>query len=243
MTMFAPDPVAGRIYLTERTVRATDVTSGGRLRLDAIARYLQDAAADDVASASWNEPAGWLLRKCELAIAGYPAYRDQVRLRTFCSATGPRWAERTTTLSGACGDLIQARAVWVAIGRDTGAPAALGEEFLRVYGPSARGRTASVRLVHRRPGPAWAERAWPLRACDFDTAGHVNNTVAWAAVEDALAGLGWVPASAEIEYHRPILPGCEPRLLVHLSPAQLRTWLIAGASQHTERLVSAIAAR
>ncbi len=80
-------------------------------------------------------------------------------------------------------------------------------------------------------------RAWPLRASDFDTAGHVNNSVHWAAVEDVLAGPGhdWLPAGAELEYRRPILPGHDPRLVTSRAGDDLWVWLLNG----TQRLASA----
>jgi hypothetical protein len=121
---FTPRPVSGRLFATSRTVRATEVTPAGRLRLDAFARYLQDAAEDDVADTGWSAPYYWLLRRSSVAILGYPQLWDRVTLQTFCTGTGPRWAERTTTLAGPGGDLMQATAVWVAIGRD-GRPAGL----------------------------------------------------------------------------------------------------------------------
>src|ERR1700729_87053 len=208
---FRPDPPRGRVFTTTRQVRSTDVIPAGRLRLDALARYLQQAAEDDVSDAGWDGSYLWLLRRVALAIRGYPAHRERISLRTYCSATGPRWAERTTTVSGADGDLIQSTAIWVAVSAD-GRPVPLGEAFPRGYGPSAGGRQVSARLTH--PGlPGSAEgRPWPLRAVDFDTAGHVNNAVHWAAVEDELAGLDWLPGRAELEYHRPILPRARPEL-------------------------------
>ena len=84
------------------------------------------------------------------------------RSRTFCSATGPRWAERTTTLSGPSGDLVQARAIWVAITRADGHPCPLGPVFHRLYGPSAGGRQVSARLSH--PGTAAGARRPALAA-------------------------------------------------------------------------------
>jgi acyl-ACP thioesterase len=233
------------------------VTPTARFRLDALARYLQDVAEDDVAGTGWQAPYGWLLRRCSVAIRGYPRFGDRLRLRTFCSATGPRWAERTTTVAGSRGDLIQAVAVWVAADLATGRPCPLGEDFHRIYGEAAQGRSVSARLslpgpesVLPAPGTAGAGRDWPLRASDFDTAGHVNNTVHWAAVEDVVAGLGWLPAGAELEYHRPIGPACRPRLLT--APAVpagggaggkagggICAWLLDGA----ERLASGRLAR
>jgi acyl-ACP thioesterase len=232
--VFRADPAQGRVFTSARLVQSTEVTPAGRLRLDALARYLQQAAEDDVSEAGWDSSYLWLLRRVALAVRGFPAHRERISLRTYCSATGPRWAERTTTVSGAGGDLIQSTAIWVAVSAD-GRPVPLDESFQRVYGPSAGGRQASARLTHPGlPGSA-AGRPWPLRTADFDTAGHVNNAVHWAAVEDELAGLDWLPGRAELEYHRPILPGAEPELVTGREPGELRAWLRQGP----QRLASA----
>ncbi len=232
---FAPDPAHGRVFTVSRAVRSADVTPAGRLRLDALARYLQDAAEDDLADAGVTEPYGWLLRRVALAIRGYPSYGQPVRLRTYCSAIGPRWAERTTTLAGPAGDLMQATAVWAAVSQADGRPAPLAASFHRVYGPSAADRQVSARLSLPGPPGSLTGRPWPLRATDFDTAAHVNNAVHWAAVEDALAGRDWLPASAELDYNRPILPGQRPQLVTSHTESQLQAWLLNG----TQRLATA----
>lgn len=234
-----PDPGTGRVFTAARPVRSTDVTPAGRLRFDALARYLQEAAEDDVADAGLREPCGWRLRRCAVTVRGYPRYGEDVRLRTFCSATGPRWAERTTTVAGPGGDLIQARAVWVAVDPSTGQPCPLGPQFRDLYGAAAGGRAVSARLSHPAPDAAAGAREWQLRSCDFDPAGHVNNSIHWAAVEDVLAGLGWLPATAELEYHRPIVPGPAVSLVTRPAGGQLRAWLLAGG----QRLASALLAR
>jgi acyl-ACP thioesterase len=233
---FAADPAQGRVFGTSRLVRGTDVTPDGRLRFDAFARYLQEAAEDDVTDTGWATPYDWRLRRCEVAIRSYPRYGEQVSLRTFCSATGPRWAERTTTLAGPGGDLMQGRAVWAAIARADGRPCPLGEEFYRLYGAATGGREVSARLTHPAPPDGdQAGRPWPLRASDFDPAGHVGNTIHWAAVEDVLARSAALPVTAELEYHRPVLPGQQPRLVTTSADGQVWAWLLAD----TQRLASA----
>jgi acyl-ACP thioesterase len=235
---FQPDPAAGRVFRVSRMVRSTDVTPGGRLRFDALARYLQEAAEDDLADTGQDGGPVWLVRRAAVAVHGYPGHGDQVTLRTFCSGTGPRWAERTTTVAGPAGDLIQARVVWAAVSRADGRPVALGEDFHRWYGPSAGGRRVSARLSLAPPPQqaSAAARPWPVRQADFDTAGHVNNSVHWAAVEDELAALAWRPARAELEYHRPIRPGDEPALVAETGPGRLAVWLQLGS----RRLASAM---
>jgi acyl-ACP thioesterase len=236
---FRPEPPAGRIYATRRIVRSTDVAPSGRLRLDALARYLQTAAEDDVADAGLAEPVVWLVRRCELRITELPGMGERISVRTFCSGTGPRWAERTTTVARADGQqLVQATAVWAAVGRADGRPVPLSAGFTAIYGASAAGRVASVRLSHPRPGTAGYSgngaaggappRDWPLRVADFDTAGHVNNAVHWAVVEDELAVTGWFPSLAEVEYQRAIMPGCLPRLVTDRQDGQTTLWLLDG---------------
>lgn len=226
---FMAEPASGRVYSGRRIVRSTDVTVDGRLRLDALARYLQTVAEEDLAGSGLLSPAVWLVRRCAVTIRRLPLMGEPITLRTFCSGTGPRWAERTTTVAGGSGELLQATAVWASVSRDTGRPVPPGPEFRHVYGPSAAGRIASVRLSHGRPGEPGQERPWPLRTADFDTAGHVNNAITWAAVEDVLADHdGWLPRLAEVEYPRAIVRGCEPRLLTTSDASGLAMWLLDG---------------
>jgi len=63
---------------------------------------------------------------------------------------------------------------------------------------------------------------------DFDTAGHVNNAVHWAVVEDELAVTGWLPSLAVVEYQRAIMPGCLPRLVTNREDGQTTLWLLDG---------------
>jgi acyl-ACP thioesterase len=170
-----------------------------------------------------------------VAVRGYPGRGQHVGVRTFCSATGPRWAERTTTLSGPAGDLVQARALWVAVSREDGRPCPLGQAFHRLYGPSVGGRQVSARLSLPAPPHTPAGTPWPLRATDVDLARHVNNTIHWAAVEEVLAGLADAPVTAEMEYHRPVLPGQRPSLVASHAGDHAGVWLVDGA----HRLASA----
>jgi len=180
-------------------------------------------------------PYDWLVRRYAITVHGYPQRGQRLRLTTFCSAAGPRWAERTTTLSASGTELIQARAVWAAVAPATGESCALGPGFHRVYGPAGQGRRASARLSHPRPDPSAPSRDWPLRATGFDTAGHVGNTIHWQAAEEVLAGLDWLPARAEMEYHHPVLPGDRVRLACRRTPGRADIWLL----NDTTRLASA----
>ena len=236
MSAFQARPAAGRLFSTARRVRSTEVTPAGRLRLDALARYLQEAAEDDLSDAGWTEPQVWLVRRTEVVIRAFPRLGQRVTVQTFCSGTGPRWAERVTTLTGSGGDLVQATAVWAAVGRGDGRPAVLGPQFQEIYGAAAGGRVVSARLELPRPPAGLPAAPWPLRAADFDPARHVNNAIHWAAAEDALAGRDWLPDTAVMEYHHAIEPGAVPALAVSADRGAVGLWLLDDTGQ---RLASA----
>ena len=62
-------------------------------------------------------------------------------------------------------------------------------------------------------------------------------------MEDELAGLGWLPGHAELEYHRPIRPGAEPELVTSQEPGELRAWLRQGPQRLASAWLSAAGTR
>ncbi len=240
---YLPLPEAGRVFTGHRRVRLGDAAPGGRVRFDALARYLQDVAEDDAADAGWPPEVGWVVRKTRMQVRRFPSLGERLRLETFCSGRAAAWAERTTTVTGEVGGSLQATSVWVAVDSRSGRPARLGDLFDVVYAPSAAGRRASARL-HLPALPAGLVeqgRPWPLRISDFDAWKHVNNAISWSAVEDALAaarwpleetapgsGTRWPPVSAELEHHEAIEVGGRPTLCAEHSSASVRIWLTEG---------------
>ena len=76
--LLAPNP-GGRTFRTERTVRLGDVDSGGWLRLDAIARHLQDVASDDALDADLPNPMGWVVRRTMIRVVRPTNARNRCR--------------------------------------------------------------------------------------------------------------------------------------------------------------------
>ena len=227
---FIPPPEQGRRFVTRRRVRLGDVNRANRLRLDAIARYLQDVASDDVDDVADPRVDGaWVLRRTALVLGDLPRYRDDVELTTFCSGTGPRWAERRTTLCVQGAPMAEAAAIWVYVDR-AGRPARLGEWFFEHYGEAATGRKISGRLSLPPPPTGNPVRPWPIRASDFDLLRHVNNAAYWYAVEDESARLfpGRVPVSAVLEHRAAIEPDDQVELRSSVDADTLTVWLTAG---------------
>ena len=86
-----------RVIAVTRHVGLADVRPDGRMRLDAIARVVQDVADADAEAAAGVPGMGlWILRRMELDIAHTPHFRAELDARTWCSGVGARWAERST---------------------------------------------------------------------------------------------------------------------------------------------------
>src|SRR5262249_49716337 len=132
-----PRPASGRTFSGTARVRLGDVSPKGRVRLDAVARYLQDVAHDDAVGASGEDAARWVVRRTEMHIERFPVFREDLRLTTWASGTGGRWAERRTSVEGDRGGAIEVAALWVHVDPATGRPKRLAPSFFDAYGEAA----------------------------------------------------------------------------------------------------------
>jgi acyl-ACP thioesterase len=204
-----PHPGIGRVYEEAMLAGLADAAPGGRVRLDAMARWLQDVALNDVVDAGVGESALWVVRRARIAVARWPRFGDAVTLRTWSAGMGRMWAQRRTDM--AIGDevAVQAAAVWVHLDPATGRPTPLSPAELEIYAPSAAGREARARLHHPAPAAEAASVPWTFRSTELDIADHVNNTAYWAPLEAELLAGAAEPAAldVEIEHKTPAQPG------------------------------------
>lgn len=209
-TVLLPQPEVGRAFSIERRVRLSDTTADGHLRLDALARYIQDVASDDARQTMTATYLAWVVRRTLIKVAAPAVSEELCQLTTWCSGFGGRWAERRTSLVGDRGARVDSAVLWVAINPETGAPARLPESFELAYGQASQGRKVTARLQHREPPDNAAQAPWRFRAADLDRLGHVNNAAYWTVVEELL--VGWdrsTPLRTELEYRDAVEPGVE----------------------------------
>ena len=207
-----PRPAQGRRYTHHRRVRVSDAGPEGALRLDSLARYLQDVATDDWADAGLSPDEIGVVRRTTVQVAGggrWPALGEDVDLTTWCGGTGlGRTAHRPRSQRRAH---HRNRRL---VGTSTlGRPLRLGPEFHDVYGEAAGGRRASGRVpvAPSLTGMAGVTgRPWPIRRADLDIVGHVNNAAVWAAVTEVAGG---PVVSAALTHHGPLENGHTVTLL------------------------------
>ena len=206
-TELVAPPGRGRVFERQVVPGLAAANGSGRVRLDAVARWLQDVAYADIVDAGLAGSGAWVVRRVRLRVESFPRFGEPVSVRTFCSAAGRLAAERRTSVSGGAA-AVEAVGLWIHVDPETLRPQRLGEEFRAAYGESAGTRKARFRLGHPDPPPSAARSPWRFRASDVDVAGHVNNAAYWECVEEVLAGAA-EPESAdiEIEYREPAQPG------------------------------------
>ena len=198
-------PLEGRTFAGSRRVRLGDCSPGGRLRLDATARYLQDLSDDDTRDVGLGQMT-WVVRRTVIDVHRFPTYLEPLDMLTWCSAIGSRWAERRVDIASPDGGAISSATLWVHLDAATLRPVAPPPVFDDVVARSAQGRSVSSRLLLAPPPPDLELSPWPVRFTDFDVMDHVNNAVAFAVVEELLARRRDLraPLRVEVEYRSAI---------------------------------------
>lgn len=196
----------------EQVVRPgfADCAPSGRIRLDALARWLQDVAYADVVDAGMAETAVWVVRRTRIRVERFPRFGEAYTLATFCSGLGRMWAERRTSIAaiGDADSAVEAVSLWVHLDPADWRPIPFTGEEAELYGASAAGRRVSARLRHPQPPSAEGGVRWTFRATDLDIARHVNNAAYWQPLEEELlAGPDPDRIDAELEYRSPCQPG------------------------------------
>jgi acyl-ACP thioesterase len=210
------------VYETTRDVRVADTDVSGRLRLDAIARFVQDIGADDVADAG-HPSAPWVVRRSIVEASTWPALHDRLDVATWCGATGKRWAERRVSFRGASGEVEVGTLVIHLDG--TGRPTPLPAWFHETYATSAMGRTLTSRLALPAPPSDAAQMPWQVRATDLDVYRHMNNARTWEVVEDLCFQFGVQPRRATMEWISSVEPDDAVVLLVARRDDGFGAWL------------------
>jgi acyl-ACP thioesterase len=201
----------GRVF-TEPPVRPglADCTPSGRVRLDALARFVQDIAYADADDAGLSHAAAWVVRRTRMHVARFPGFGERLELSTFCSGMGRMWAERRTTISGDVAGEVEVVSLWVHLDPVGGRPTPLSEEEIAMWGESTAGRRVTARLRHPAPEGGEESLPWRFRATECDLAAHINNAAYLQPLEEELLSAGGAELDSidfEIEYRSPAQPG------------------------------------
>jgi acyl-ACP thioesterase len=203
-----------RAFHQPRRPSFSDCAPSGRVRLDALACWLQDVAYADVHDAGLDQAAVWVVRRTRIRVNRFPRFGERFDLATFCSGIGRMWAERRTDIvaegaaDGAAPD-VEAVSLWVHLDAERWRPSRVTQAEIETYG-GMPDRRVSARLRHPTPESTQGGTGWTFRATECDIADHVNNAAYWQPLEEELlAGDDPDRLDVEIEYRTPAQPGAK----------------------------------
>lgn len=217
-----------RFFAADYRVRTGDVDQQMRVRLDALARYLQDVANDNIAEVSFADTDPfWIVRRTVIDVLEPITWPSDFHAERWCSAVSTRWAEMRLRLTAVSetnrfnpeprpNGVVETSAFWINV-NESGMPSRLSDVAFDALASMADEHRLRWRSMNPEPAPPEAEcsaadRVHVLRSTDFDPFKHLNNAAYLEAIEDELTAhsdLLDVPHRMVIEYLRPVTPGME----------------------------------
>ncbi|NMO02668.1 acyl-[acyl-carrier-protein] thioesterase [Gordonia sp. TBRC 11910] len=228
-------------YTTSWPVRLADTDQHRRLRLDAIARYMQDIGFEHLDhTPDGKVHQGWVVRRNVIDVIRPIEFGADVTLRRWCAATSNRWCNMRVRIDGSDGGLVETEAFLIHFDMDSGLPARMSDAFLEPM----LATTTEHRLRWKAALPTTAAddaltREYPLRTTDLDWLGHVNNAAYFAAVED-LVETPDKPFRTVVEYAKSLVLADDLTIASVADGVGIDAWFIVGdevrASARVEEL-------
>ncbi|BDT87470.1 acyl-[acyl-carrier-protein] thioesterase [Nocardia cyriacigeorgica] len=215
-----PCPDLNRAFHEHWPVRLGDTDGQERLRLDAVARYLQDIGYDHLQVVEDGDlHPGWIVRRTVIDVLAPIEFGDRVHLRRWPSALSNRWCNMRIQVSSENGGQIETEMFLIHVDIEAGRPARMTDRFMApMLAATDQHRLRWRPALEESTGVDADLRPFPLRVTDVDRYGHVNNAVHWEAVEEALARFPDAPAAPYrviLEHAGPVMAGDE---------VQIRSW-------------------
>lgn len=193
-----------------------DMDEHYQLRLDGIARYLQEAGVDHLDhTGAMDDHPHWIVRRTIVDVIRPIEWPDKVRIRRWCSGISPRWCNMRVRIDGAKGGLIETEAFWINMNKETMGPSRVTDAFFDLMATTTTEHRLKWRPWLTEPLTDEPGTPFPLRRTDVDHFRHVNNTVYWQSVHEVTADLPEVadgPCRFVIEYAKPITLGEDMRI-------------------------------
>ncbi len=236
-----PLPADGYVYRTGWRLTTSDIDQDGRIRLDGVARYIQEVGAEHLLDAGHAEiHPHWIVQRTVIDVVEPLEWPSDISFARWCSGISSRWCSMRVRLRGSEGGLIETEGFWINMNKDTQTPSLISDEFFT--------RLATTTDNHRLKWRPWLDAAadgvtvtpFALRSTDIDHFRHVNNTVYWHGVHEVLARAGGpfeAPYRSVVEYRKPIQPQEAVDIVWRRSGGELRLWFVVADQVRAAGLV------
>ncbi|MTK31248.1 hypothetical protein GL305_15020, partial [Nocardia seriolae] len=126
----APVPDSGHIFDVTRRLGTVDMDENQNLRIDGIARHLQDAGVDHLIHMdALDTHPHWIVRRTVIDVLQPITWPAQLRIRRWCSGISPRWCTMRARIDSDTGGLIETEGFWIHMNKDTMSPSRVADEF------------------------------------------------------------------------------------------------------------------
>jgi acyl-ACP thioesterase len=207
----SPLPDTGYVYRTSWQVPTGDIDGGLQLRLDSVARYIQEVGAQHLVDAgAENDHPHWLVQRTVIDVISPIEFPNEVSFSRWCSALSTRWCTMRVDVVGSDGGRIETEGFWIAINHRTLTPQRVSDELIERFASTTDERRLKWRPWLTTPDVLDEAISFPLRRTDIDVFEHVTNTAYWHAIHEVMACVPDVcraPYRAVVEYRRPIRYG------------------------------------
>ncbi|MBF6332472.1 acyl-[acyl-carrier-protein] thioesterase [Nocardia transvalensis] len=224
----APVPATGHIFDVERRLGTADMDEHQYLRIDGIARHLQEAGVDHLVHAgAMDSHPHWIVRRTVIDVLRPVEWPAQLRVRRWCSGLSSRWLAMRVRIDADNGGLIETEGFWIHMNKDTMSPSRLADQFFALMATTATDQRLRWKQWLTDPLPTTPATPFPLRRTDIDHFQHVTNTAYWHAVHEHAAtapDLTAGPHRYVLEYNKPIRFGEPLTLHTTRTPDTLTLW-------------------
>ncbi|MEV0297544.1 acyl-ACP thioesterase domain-containing protein [Nocardia sp. NPDC050710] len=240
--VLAAKPAAAQSYRGRYRVRTSDVDESMRLRLDGVARLVQNVSEDMIADSSFfDSDPFWVLRRTIIDVIDPVSWPGTVEVQRWCTATSTRWVNMRQSLHATHEQSpfnrrhrlpghIETESFCIKI--DASAQLSrISDAALEALGRHAHDTRLRWIALNTEPLPRTngTDTQFQPRASDIDPFGHVNNTIYWQVVEDELTthpALTSAPHRAVVEFLKPIEPGTQLGIRTRHTDDRLAIWLL-----------------
>jgi acyl-ACP thioesterase len=207
-------PDSGYVYQTGWRLATSDIDEHKRLRLDGVARYIQEVGAEHLGDAQLAEVhPHWIVLRTVIDVIEPIEIPSDITFRRWCAALSTRWCNMRVQLEGSAGGRIETEGFWICMNKDTLTPSRFTDDCIKLFGSTTDNHRLRWRPWLTEPvdlasnGQNSQVMPFPLRRTDIDLFEHVNNTVYWHGVHEILGqmpDLESAPYRAVLEYRSPI---------------------------------------
>lgn len=203
-------PSSGYVYTTGWRLATTDIDEHQQLRLDGVARYIQEVGAEHLADAQLAEVhPHWIVLRTVIDVINPIELPSDITFHRWCAALSTRWCSMRVQLQGSAGGRIETEGFWICVNKDTLTPSRLTDDCIARFSSTTENHRLKWRPWLTGPNIDGTETPFPLRRTDIDPFEHVNNTIYWHGVHEILCQIPTLtaPYRAVLEYRSPIKSG------------------------------------